>query len=76
MTIEAFLALFFPAYLSHQEDSVEIQPTQVVLEEEYIPENTEYCQTVYWYPNALKLMDEAGCDFETTEREIRRAKRG
>ena len=41
-----------------------------------LPENTEYCQTVYWYPNALELLKEAGCDLEITENEIKKAKRG
>jgi hypothetical protein len=76
MTIELFLALFFPDHSFHQDSFVESQTPQVVIEEAYIPENTEYCQTVYWYPNAQELMDEAGCNFENTEREIRKAKRG
>ena len=76
MTLELFLALFFPKHISHQESHFATQSMQVVVEEEYIPENTEYCQTVYWYPNALELMNKAWCDFESTEREIRRAKRG
>ncbi|MCH8518499.1 hypothetical protein LAT59_01940 [Candidatus Gracilibacteria bacterium] len=76
MSIELFLALFFPSHTSHLELALQDEVVSTVLQEEVIPENTEYCQTVYWYPNALELLDEAGCDIKSTESEIRKAKRG
>lgn len=71
-----FLALFFTSKTSYIEPVLPVQVSSVVVQEERIPENTEYCQTVYWYPNALELLEEARCDVESTEREIYKAKRG
>lgn len=76
MSFEMFLSLLFPSQASYIEPVLKDQLSAVIIQEELIPENTEYCQTVYWYPNALELLEEARCDIESTESEIRKAKRG
>ncbi len=76
MSIEMFLALFFTSQTPNIEPLVKEQSSPVIVQQELLLENTEYCQTVYWYPNAQELMDEAWCDLESTEREIKKAKIG
>ena len=76
MSLEMLLSLLFTSQSSYLDPFSKYQILPVVVQEERIPENTEYCQTVYWYPNALELLEEARCDVESTEREIKKAKRG
>ncbi len=76
MSLELLFALFFPSYASYSNSVSQNKSYASVVYEELPPENTEYCQTVYWYPNALELMNDAWCDLESTEREIKKAKRG
>jgi len=32
--------------------------------------NDAYCQNIYWHPNALVMMEEAGCDLKAVEDSI------
>lgn len=74
--MDIFLQLLFVSYtFSYAEKERTLTQSETVVESD-LQENTEYCQMVYWYPNARKLLQDANCDIESTERAIQKVKRG
>ena len=75
--MDIFLLLFL-WYYTHQNSLYTFQENTYISthQEIPIPENTEYCQSVYWYPNALELLQKARCDTDSTTRKIHKAKKG
>lgn len=74
--MDIFLQLLLASYtFSYAEKERTLTQSETAIEFD-LQENTEYCQMVYWYPNARKLLENANCDIESTEREIQKVKRG